>query len=727
MDPVPERFPIIPSILPLGWKENLRRSLLKKSAVEEANPTAGWERVVEHRRRFAMGVTFLAVALILYVTKETLVAEQMPFVTMNIYLGVYAVMTWFLASNFFKLCIGSWYAMRGKAANPWHPAHRATNPRRNVRVAIIYPVYHEDVARVAAGMAATWSSLVRDHPEMARYFDSFLLSDSRKPEYWVAEQAATYRLREAFPAARFFYRRRGSNLNAKMGNTIDFCRRWGYRYDYLVVMDADSVMSGTALVDLLRMMEGNERIGILQTNPKPILRKSLFGRMNQFAGRLYGSVFSYSLQAVHMGHASYIGHNAMIRMRPFIQHCVLPDLSGPVPWGGKPLSHDIIESALMARAGYEVWFLPDVEGSYEEIPANMLGFLIRERRWMQGNLQHLRLLSLSGLRSTHRETFLTGAMGYMAAPLWAVFLVVSAYGMIHFLKDGTIGTGDLGTLEVPMTLLLLSSIVFLFMPRLLAIIVNIKSGTAETYGGKAKLLLSLVVETVFSFFFSPIMMVYITKFVWLWVKRKSISWGTQQRDDSPMSWKDCFHHFGWVGVIGATAWIMLYREISGVGALRAAMIETVSGGWASPGDLLFWFFPILAGLSFSPLLARFTSKSFPKLRSFGLFLIPEEVSTPRVVLDTIDWESRIRSLIPDPEDIEKTLDFAKSNVHFYLRHRTSTRRRPHVAHWLIPKIISGVPLDARQTLLALGEKSCFDAIHQKCIDVNWGPKMGPPA
>lgn len=712
IEPRPERFPIIPQPLSLGWRDNLKRAGKSQSS-DPNSPAAGWERVVEHRRRFAMACTFLCVVVILYLTSETLKAEQMPALTMDIYLAVYGVMTWFLASNFFKLCIGSWYAIRGAAGNPWHPAHTAKDPRRGARVAIIYPVYHENVGRVAAGMAATWASVLRDHPEMARHFDNFLLSDSRKTEYWIAEQAAVHRLRQEFLGARFFYRRRGSNINAKTGNTVDFCRRWGHRYDYMVVMDADSVMSGKALVDLLRMMEGNDRIGILQTNPKPILRKSLFGRMNQFAGRLYGSVFSYSLQAVHMGHASYIGHNAIIRMKPFIQHCVLPELSGPVPWGGKPLSHDIIESALMARAGYEVWFLPEIQGSYEEIPANMLGFLIRERRWMQGNLQHFRFLFLDGLRSTHRETFFTGAMGYMAAPLWAIFLVVSAYGMVHFLRDGTLAAGDLGTLEVPMTLLLLSSVVFLFMPRLLAVVVNIEGGTAELYGGKAKLILSLLIETIFSFFFSPIMMAYISRFVWLWIKRRSISWGTQQRDDDALPWRACLDHFGWVAVIGAVAWFLIYRETSGVNAIRSAMIETISGGWASPGEIMFWFFPILAGLTFSPVLARFTSRSFPALSRLGLFLIPEEVSPPEVVLDTAIWEDRFREALPDLDDRLATIDYAMTDVHFYVCHRPATRVRPLVAAWLLPKILSGETLDERQTFLALGERACFDALHER--------------
>src|ERR1041384_6934495 len=137
----------------------------------------------------------------------------------------------------------------------------------------------------------------------------------------------------------------------------------------MLLMDADSVMDGAACGALLRMMEGNPHIGILQTNARPVLRQSLFGRMEQFAARLYGSVFSWSLQAMYMGHACYLGHNAMIRLDALIAHCILPRLSGEAPWGGKPLSHDIVESALMARADREVWFLPEIEGSYEEVPA----------------------------------------------------------------------------------------------------------------------------------------------------------------------------------------------------------------------------------------------------------------------------------------------------------------------------------------------------------------------
>lgn len=407
IQPKPDRVSIAPPPLDVSWKTNVWRRL--RAAPESRPPRrepAGWEHVVEYRRKVSLALTLIATVVILLLSDYTLRAQQMPEITINLYLAIYAVMTWFLASNFFKLILGTWHTLRGPDDNPWHPSHSAREPRSTARVAIVYPVYHEDVPRVAAGMAATWASIERECPQYSHHFDNFLLSDSRKLEYNVVEQSAVHMLRDQFPLGRFYYRRRPVNLNAKLGNVTDFCRRWGKKYEYMLVMDADSIMDGKAIGELLRMMEGNEQIGILQTNPKPVMRRSLFGRMQQFAARLYGSVFSYSLQAMFMGHASYIGHNAMIRMKPFMEHCILPELPGAAPWGGKPLSHDIIESAMMARAGFEVWFLPELAGSYEEIPANLLGFLVRERRWMQGNMQHLRFLLIDGLRSVHRETFL---------------------------------------------------------------------------------------------------------------------------------------------------------------------------------------------------------------------------------------------------------------------------------------------------------------------------------
>ena len=712
IQPRPSRVPISSPELDRSWKRNLwKRFASEKSAGAPVGPPPGWEKLVEYRQRVTFVLSALAVAGILWMTYVMLRAEEMPEIGLWIYLLINGTMVFFLASNFFKLMLGTWHTLRGPAANPWHPTHSARDPRPGVKVAIVFPVYHENVSRVAAGMAATWESIEQSHPDVAACFDLFLLSDSRKLEYWIAEKAAVHELSERLENGRFFYRRRPLNLNAKLGNLVDFCRRWGNDYEYMLVMDADSVMDGDAVVSLLRMMEGNHRIGILQTNPTPILRTSLFGRMQQFAARLYGSVFSYSLQALYMGHASYIGHNAIIRLAPFIEHCILPELPGPAPWGGKPLSHDIVESAMMARAGYEVWFLPDVTGSYEEMPANINDFMIRERRWMQGNLQHLRFLFLDRIRPTHRETFIIGSMGYIAAPLWAMFLLVSVYGTFHFLGGDLLAAGNIRVLAIPALNLMVSSLVFLFMPRLLALAIHSAGDRARRFGGKDKLVWSMLLETIFSFFFSPLLMICITRFIWLWARRKSISWDAQSRDDEPLSWKVSIKHFGWISMLGVLGWILVIYSMKQIPDTRAALLQTFSGGWLRPNDLIIWLFPILGGYAGSIWIVRITSFTFPWLRSRRLFAIPEEVDTPAVVEAIGTWRTWLEDRLPDVADPARVIDYAVKDAQFYVRHRRETRSRPHVAQSLMPKIVEKTELSRKELFLALGERQCFDALH----------------
>lgn len=713
LHPTLRRLPISAPRHELSWRRNLRARFARE---EDCAAKPGWQRIVEYRQRVCLVLTIASTASILYLSNLMLTAQQMPPVTHQLYLAVYGAMTFFLAANFFKMMLGTWYMLHGSKGNRWHPAATACDPPRQARVAIVYPVYHEDAARVAAGMAATWQSIIETHANFAHHFDNFMLSDSRDPASRVAEEAVVHALRDALPRGRFYYRWRPSNRHAKLGNVADFCRRWGRKYDYMLVMDADSVMDGEAVVTLLRMMSGNPRLGILQTNPKPILRTSLFGRMQQFGARLYGSVFSYGLQAMYMGNASYIGHNAMIRMAPFVRHCMLPELSGPKPWGGKPLSHDIVESAMMARAGYEVWFLADLEGSYEEMPANILAFLIRERRWMQGNLQHLRFIFLRGLRAIHRETFINGSMGYVCAPLWAAFLVISAYGMINFLRNGLLALGSLRTIQLPMIMLLVSSLVFLFMPRLIAIGVNIAQDRARLFGGKDKLVWSVLLETLFSFFFSPLVMIFVTRFLWLWVKRRGISWGTQARGDEPLSWDACLRHFGWVSVLGTVCLLTMVYQLMMVPWTQQVLLSAMSNGLVRPLDLVLWFSPILLGFTLAVWIARVTSRTFPTLARLRLFSIPEEIEPPRVVQSVEVWNEHFSTLVPNSSHAEAVMPAAMRDPNFYVRHRRETRTRAIPALSILAKIRRAEALIADEWRVVLTDRVCFDAAHRAAVE-----------
>src|SRR4029077_4783329 len=231
--------------------------------------------------------------------------------------------------------------------------------------------------------------------------------------------------REVDGARRIFYRRRRVRVRRKSGNVADFCRRWGAQYRYMIMLDADSVMAGTTLVRLVQMMERRPDAGMIQTAPTAVNRRSLFARVQQFSSRVYGPMFAAGLYYWQVGGGQYGGHNTILRVEPFMEHCALPRLPGKEPLGGEILSHDFVEAALMGRSGFTLWLAYDLPGSYEEVPSTLLEEMKRDRRWCQGNLQHLRLLFTEGLFGAHRMLFLNGALSYVSALLWLIFLVLS--------------------------------------------------------------------------------------------------------------------------------------------------------------------------------------------------------------------------------------------------------------------------------------------------------------
>jgi membrane glycosyltransferase len=267
---------------------------------------------------------------------------------------------------------------------------------------------------------------------------------------------------------------------------------------------------------------------------------------------------------------------------------------------------------------------------------------------------------------------------------------------------------------MPMLMLLISSLVFLFMPRLLALGIHIRQDKARLFGGKDKLVWSVLIETLFSFFFSPLMMIYITRFLWLWVKRKGISWGTQQRGDEPLPWDLCIRHFGWISALGLLLVLAMAYQISQVPWTQQILLSAMSGGMVRPSDLILWFMPILGGFTLSVWIVRATSLSFPALARRGLFCIPEEVETPEVVRRLALWQDRFRAMLPDVGDAQHAIGAVLRDADFYQRHRRETRPRAHIAETLLPRIRAGARLRKDDLMRALGESRCFDALHQRC-------------
>ncbi|MDB6167388.1 MAG: glucosyl transferase family 2, partial [Verrucomicrobia bacterium] len=303
------------------------------------------------------------------------------------------------------------------------------------RTAIVMPICNEDSTRVMEGVRAIFSSIAAE--ARLDHFDFFVLSDTSDPNHWVAEEAAWATVtRELGAEGRLFYRKRRVNTNKKVGNIADFCRRWGGNYRYMVVLDADSLITGETVGRLVRMMERNPGVGLIQSVPRLVNGETIFARLQQFASRLYGPLFTDGLNYWQLSEANYWGHNAIIRVAPFIQHCSLPELPGGGPFGGRIMSHDYVEAALMRKAGWQVWLASGVDGSYEECPANLVDFAKRDRRWLQGNLQHARLVVTPGFHALSRTHFALGILSYLASPLWCALLVLSTYIVYRFKSTG---------------------------------------------------------------------------------------------------------------------------------------------------------------------------------------------------------------------------------------------------------------------------------------------------
>ena len=284
------------------------------------------------------------------------------------------------------------------------------------------PIYNEAPSRVFGAMQAIFEDVERTG--QAHAFDFFFVSDTTDANVWIAEERAFLAMRARLPQARLYYRRRRKNWSRKAGNIADFVTHWGGHYPHMVVLDADSLMTGEAIVGLAAAMEADPDAGIIQSLPLIVNRNTMFARLQQFAARITGPVIAAGLSA-WMGHeGNYWGHNAIIRTRAFADHCGLPDLPGRPPFGGHILSHDFVEAGLMLRAGYTVYMLPNLGGSYEESPPSLIDLAARDRRWCQGNLQHARIIGARGFRLATRQHLANGIMGYLASPLWMAQLLV---------------------------------------------------------------------------------------------------------------------------------------------------------------------------------------------------------------------------------------------------------------------------------------------------------------
>lgn len=497
----------------------------------------------------------------------------------------------------------------------------ATLPESGYKLAstaIVMPVYNEDVSRVFEGLRVVYRSL--EKTAGLTHFDFFILSDSNQPNQWISEEIAWVELcRQVGGFGKIFYRKRRQSINKKAGNVADFLRRWGANYRYMVVLDADSIMTGEALAKLVTLMEVNPNAGMIQTAPRVVRGETLYTRIQSFANRLYSPLYLVGLNYWQQHEGNYWGHNAIIRVKPFIEHCALPDLPGAEPFGGRILSHDFVEAALMRKAGWTVWLAHEIEGSFEEGPPSLIESAKRDRRWCQGNIQHAWLLAARGFRPANRFHLLMGVMAYVSSPLWLLFLVLSTIQMI---KQSRGAGQDLSLLAAdttsffgyysvawPEALTLFSlTMLLLFLPKVVSLVVALsRPEEVELFGGRGRLVASALLEALVSALLAPVNMIFNTKFVIFTLLGQGVGWVTQKRsaDEDGTDWRQAIITHGMMTLFG------LVWGISSLILIPAYFA---------------WLSPVLAGLVFSIPLSIFLSKGVfgRRAREMGLFLTPDE-------------------------------------------------------------------------------------------------------
>ncbi len=560
-------------------------------------------------------------------------------------LVLFVVMFAWIALSFVSAVIGFCSVLTGRrhtlGIDPAGPL-----PQLHTRSALLLPTYNEDPNRVMARLQAVYESV--HGTGRIDHFDSFILSDTTDPAIWVAEEAAFLRLRGRGCAEQLYYRHRTSNIGRKAGNISDWVMRFGGNYDHMIVLDADSLMDGDTIVRLAAAMESNAPVGLIQTLPVLVNANTLFARLQQFAGRVYGPLIAYGVAWWHGADSNYWGHNAIIRIEAFAGQAGLPLLKGPKPFGGHILSHDFVEAALMRRAGWAIHMAPELGGSYEECPPTLTDYIARDRRWCQGNLQHAGVLPARGLHWMSRLHLLVGIGGYLTAPLWLIFLLIGILIALQarFIPPDYFPSHPTLFPQWPMQDPVRAAYVFLVtmsllvLPKLLGWLSMLpRRHTRTGMGGSMRGMASVLLESVISALVAPVMMLAQCRAVSQILRGRDSGWSAQVREHARLTRvADFARDYLWATVLG---------------------LVLAVAAFAVSAPLLFWMSPGIAGLALAIPLAGLSAqaRSGARFRAAGLLLTPDETAPPAIlsranaIAENDQWKipaEALSALLADP-------------------------------------------------------------------------------
>ncbi|MFY9351038.1 glucans biosynthesis glucosyltransferase MdoH [Sphingobium sp.] len=491
----------------------------------------------------------------------------------GVYLALFISLFAWIAFGFATATIGFLLLTLGGGRSVTPRALHASEPLRG-RTAILLPVCNEDFLGVLGRLSIMERSLAQVMG--GERFEFFILSDSNA-ENGESERRAYQEMRGSFSRP-VHYRRRALNIGRKPGNIAEWVRRFGGGYDYMVVLDADSVMSGQTMARLASDMERHPHVGLIQTVPTVMGAATLFARWQQFASRLFGPISAAGMIWWAGSEGMFWGHNAIVRVRAFAESCGLPELPGRAPFGGHILSHDMLEAALLRRRGWDVHMVT-ADDSFEEFPPSMPDLFTRDRRWCQGNIQHVPLLvKIAGLHPVSRFQLLVGASAYCTSPMWLALILVVLGGAASGLWPAAAILPSGGLLAV--------TAVLLFGPKILAILWAMADPARRIgFGGAARMTRGVMADILLSILMAPVAMLTQTINLVTILMGKKASWNGQTRDRDGMA-------------IGSAIWLFKWHILLGIG-LTLLAIEAGALGWT---------LPVVIGLFAAPLLAAITAR-----------------------------------------------------------------------------------------------------------------------
>lgn len=590
---------------------------------------------ITNRRRIFTGLVILTITSLLALMYATLSTKGLTPLEFVMLICFFVTIPW--------LAVGFWNAFIGLAlmrfskdsASIVNPilAEYEENTSINKSTAIVSCIRNEDTSIVMRNLEGMLLELEKAGMSGTGKFTLYVLSDSSNPDIIEDEKIISSSLQNKWNNEfDVVYRHREVNNGFKAGNIRDFCNQWGHLHDFMLIIDADSYMSANSILKLVKLMQTNPSVGILQSLVVGMPTKSPFARVFQYGMRL--GMRSYTIgSAWWQGDCGpYWGHNALIRLKPFIAECELSELKGHGPLSGTILSHDQVEAALMRRAGYEVRIVPEEGESFEENPTSLPEFILRDLRWCQGNLQYFKLLRTPGLKPVSRWNLILAILMFIGSPAWLLFMLTGAlavilYGRAPIMVDDTLVSGTLEDQELLSAILEYDSfnhsyglltimiiMLMVFAPKLATVIdILFRRNLRQSFGGTVNILVSTTIEIVFSAMLAPVMAVSHSIFIVGLLFGRKIGWSTQHRNARDLSVMSAFRHL-WPQTL--------------LGLVGVVFIVTYSSG------AVLFALPVILGLVISiPFAVTSASSRFSKwFEISGLWCIPEEQNSTNVLM-----------------------------------------------------------------------------------------------